>query len=134
MSDDIDDYVAPKDMDCPGRITPTSMIGAKTDGRPCLFCDGPQVLEVFDGSKEGQGKWKEKDQGKEYSALRKSGTAGVEIFRKAVNKGGKKSVDGSGEKDIEKSVEEEMEEAKKRKKQKSGISFALLGEPRPLGP
>ena len=38
----------------------------------------------------------EGDEGKEYSALRKAGTAAVKLFQRAVNSGVKKWLEGSG--------------------------------------
>ena len=55
VSDNVDNSLAPKNMNCPDRITPTSLTGAGIDITRCLFCDDPRVLAFFDGP-EGMGK------------------------------------------------------------------------------
>ena len=118
LSKDVDDSMAPRGLICPEFLSPELMTGAKADGTPCLLCDRPELLELLERLKEGKDtkeKGKEKNDAKEPSALRKTGTAAIKFFQRAVNSGGKKSGGRSG--DNKKSVEVEKEAAEKRAKE-----------------
>ena len=112
LSKDVDDAMAPRGLVCPEFITPELVTEAKGD--PCLLCDKPELLELLQGLKEGKGtkeKGKEKNDAKEPSALRKTGTAAIKFFQKAVKSGAKRSGGSSGD---NKKSEEKKEAAEKR--------------------